>query len=78
MQVMRARAGFEPSWSGPSRYQSRNGGVLHTGSHAQGRLRPKPDRKFFAVPQLRRPENRTTPLEVARLVVWSRDPGSRN
>jgi len=39
------------------------------GCYATACLRPKTGRNAFAVPQPRRPESRTTPLEVARLVV---------
>jgi hypothetical protein len=36
------------------------------------------EREGFCVPKPRRPDYRTTPLEVERLVVRSRDQGSRS
>jgi hypothetical protein len=62
----------------PELYQRPKGGALHSGLLCRACLRPKSERNVFTVPQRRRPGNRTTPLEVARLMVQSRDQGSRN
>jgi hypothetical protein len=75
---------FEPSLKRPitiiaerQLYQSPDGEALHSGLLCRGRLRPESERKVFSVPRPRRPEDRATPLDIARLLGWLRDSGSR-
>ena len=48
-------------------------GCYAQGVCAQGVCDLRLSNNGFGVPQPRRPENRATPFDVARLMVWSRD-----
>jgi len=61
---------------GPEGDENGSAAALHSRLLCRGRVRPKIEHNGFGVPQPRRPENRATPLDVARLMVWSRNQGA--